>query len=117
MIRGIVALFASGLLTNPLVLLGVITGSLFYAFLSANEIYLIYKTPAFYGISLLLVCSYILGFRRVYQENGKTDWKETFLAIIGGLFKFVVASVLMISFISLFDFGDAMITANTKNEF
>ena len=46
---------------------------------------------------------YILSFRRVYQPDGGTDWQETLLAIIGGAFRLVVASLLMISFISLFD--------------
>lgn len=112
MIRGIVALFSSGILTNPLVLLGILFGSLFYAFLSANDIYQIYKTPAFYGLALILACGYIIGFRRVYKENGDTDWGETTLAVIGGIFKFVIASILMISFISFFDFSDTTLTTS-----
>ena len=110
MIKGVIALFTSGILANPLVLLGILFGSLFYAFLSANDIYQIYKTPAFYGLAVFISCYYILKFRRVYKENGDTDWGETLLAIICGIFKFVAASIFMIVFISFFDFSDTILT-------
>ena len=106
MIRGIVALFTSGILTNPMVLLGIVLGSVFYGMFDGTQIFQIYKKPSFYGLALVLSCIYVLGFRRVYTENGDTNWTETLLAIVAGVFKFVLASVLMISFISLFDMGD-----------
>lgn len=106
MIKGILALFTSGIMTNPMVLMGIILGSVFYSFLDGPEIFQIYKKPSFYGIALILSCIYVLGFRRVYTEDGETDWFETLLAIAVGVFKFVLSSALMISFISLFDMGD-----------
>lgn len=106
MIRGIVALFTSGIMTNPMVLLGIILGSILYFCLDSSQIFQIYKLPSFYGMALILACVYVLGFRRIYTENGDTDWLETGLSIVASVFKFVLASILMISFISLFDMGD-----------
>lgn len=106
MIRGILALFTSGILTNPMVLAGIILGSVFYSMFDGAEIFQIYKKPSFYGLAFVLSCVYVLGFRRIYTEDGDTDWTETSLAIAAGVFRFVLASVLMISFISFFDMGD-----------
>lgn len=107
MIKGIIALFTSGILTNPLVLLGIITGACLYAFFSGAEIFALYKNPLLYVGAFAVSTFYVLRFRRVYQPDGSTDWQETLLAIIGGTFKLVVASLLMISFISLFDLGSS----------
>lgn len=105
MIKGIIALFTSGILTNPLVLLGIISGSVFYFCFDGSQIFGIYKKPLFYTLALVVSSFYILYFRRVYRPSGETDWSETLLAILGGTVKLVFASLLMISFISLFDLG------------
>ena len=106
MIKGIVALFTSGIMTNPMVLFGVALGSLFYAFFESDKITQIYKSPSFYGVVLILSCIYVVGFRRVYKTNGDTDWFETSLSVLAGMFKFIFASLLMISFIYMCDMGD-----------
>ena len=106
MIKGIIALFTSGTLTNPMVLAGILTGSVLYAFFDSNDIFGVYQSFSFYGMAFLFATVYTIGFRRVYYANGETNWNETFLALLGGVFKFVVASLLMMSFISLFDMGD-----------
>lgn len=106
MIKGILALFTSGILTNPMVLAGMLVGAVLYSFLDGSEIFQIYKKASFYGMALLCSCIYVIGFRRTYKENGDTDWTETLLSVAGGVFKFVLASLLMMSFISLFDMSD-----------
>lgn len=106
MIRGIIALFTSGLMTNPMVLSGIILGSVFYFLMDAGTIFQIYKSLSFYGLALMLAGGYVLGFRRVYTPDGETDWTETILSVAAAFFKFVLASLLMISFISFFDMGD-----------
>ena len=105
MIKGIVALFSSGILTNPMVLLGVIMGSFFYALCDAAKIMQIYKSLSFYGLIAIISVVYIIGFRRVYKADGETDWMETILAIFAGMLKLVIASVLVMSFIYMFDMG------------
>ena len=106
MIRGIIALFASGVMTNPMVLLGILLGGVCYSFMDGHQIFQLYKMPLFYGIALLLAMIYVLGFRRVYTTEGTTDWFETFLAVLGAFLRFIFASLLMLSFVSLFDMGD-----------
>ena len=107
MIRGILALFTSGLMTNPMVLAGITIGCILYSFLDGGEIFQIYKNPAFYGFALLCSCIYVIGFRRTYKESGETDWTETLLSVAVGVFRFVFASLLMMSFISLFDMSSS----------
>ena len=106
MIKGIIALFTSGTLTNPLVLSGILVGSLLYAFLDGNDIFIVYQNLSFYGLAFFLSAVYIISFRRSYHANGETDWPSTLMSVLGGVFKFVIASLLMISFISLFDMSD-----------
>lgn len=106
MIRGLIALFTSGTLTNPMVLAGILVGSLLYAFLDGDDIFKVYQSVSFYGVALLLAMAYTLGFRRAYHANGDTDWGATMAAVVGGVLKFVLASLLMMSFISLFDMSD-----------
>ena len=106
MIKGIVALFSSGILTNPMILLGIVSGSLFYAYFDADKITQIYKTPSFYGVVLLVSCIYVIGFRKKYKSDGDIDWFETMLSVLTGVVKFVVAGLLMISFIYMCDMGD-----------
>ena len=105
MFRGILALFTSGLIVNPMVICGMVTGIALYSLLDSREIFQVYKNPLFYGIALCLAGVYVIGFRRVYKTTGETDRTETFLSIIGAFFRFVLTSLLMISFISLFDMG------------
>lgn len=107
MMKGFIALFTSGILTNPLVLLGILCGALFYAFFDAERITMIYKSASFYGTAFFISSAYILGMRKVYKPNGDVDWFETILAVLGGTIKLVLASLLMISFIYLFDFSDS----------
>ena len=58
-------------------------------------------------IATLSVSEFVYnGIARTYKENGDTDWTETLLSVAGGVFKFVLASLLMMSFISLFDMSD-----------
>lgn len=106
MFRGIFALFTTGLILQPMVLCGIVLGCFFYGFLSGNEIAAVYKSFWFYLAAMVPPTVYFLGFRRVYQTNGKTDWTETMLGLAAGWFKLVASSLLMIAFISFFDMGD-----------
>ncbi len=108
MFRGILALFTTGLILQPMVLCGIILGCFFYVFFSGNEISEIYKSPVFYLAAVIPPAIYILGFRRVYHENGQTDWTETILGLFSGWFKLIASSLLMIAFISFFDMGDVV---------
>ena len=107
MIRGILALFTSGLMTNPMVLSGIVVGSILYGFLDGGEIFQVYKNPLFYASALLCSCIYVIGFRRTYKTTGETDWSETLLSVAVGVFRFVFSSLLMMSFISLFDMSSS----------
>ena len=101
MLRGLLALFSSGIFLNPMVLSGIVFGWVCYAYLDSEEIWAIYKSASFYGCVLFATGCYILFFRRVYRPNGDTDWLETGLAFGAAVFKFLLASVLTISFFAM----------------
>ena len=76
MLKGLQALLASGLLLDPMVLLGIVTGSAFYFGLNSEQITAIYFDYRFYG-----------------------------LAAVFSFLKVVISSLLVMSFISLISFG------------
>ena len=101
MIKGLVTLFTSGLFLQPFVLGGVIFGWWCYAYLDSENIWQIYKSFYLYAGIIITSALYTLCFRRVYKQDGDTDWVETGLAFSGNVFKFFAASLLTISFFAM----------------
>lgn len=106
MIKGIVALFTSGAIFNPMILLGIFFGILFDVKMSYEQmIEHIYKNYRFYLLALLLAAAYNFVFHRVYDDGGdKLDKAAMAGNIIFSALKFVVSSALTISFIELLSF-------------
>lgn len=106
MIKGIVALFTSGAIFNPMILLGIFFGILFDVKMSYEQmIEHIYKNYHFYLLALLLAAAYNFVFHRVYDDGGdKLDKAAMAGNIIFSALKFVVSSALTISFIELLSF-------------
>ncbi len=106
MIKGIVALFTSGAIFNPMILLGIFFGILFDVKMSYEQmIEHIYKNYHFYLLALLLAAAYNFVFHRVYDDGGDRLDKAAMAGnIIFSALKFVVSSALTISFIELLSF-------------
>lgn len=106
MIKGIVALFTSGAIFNPMILLGIFFGILFDVKMSYEQmIEHIYKNYHFYLLALLLAAAYNFVFHRVYDDGGdKLDKAAMAGNIIFSALKFVISSALTISFIELLVF-------------
>ena len=78
MFKGLWALFASGLIFNPALLLGAFTGIIAYIALDSEHLKILYTDYHLYILFLLLSCLYVYFFQKTLQDNLRDiDWKET----------------------------------------
>ena len=68
MLKGLQALLASGLLLDPMVLLGIVTGSAFYFGLNSEQITAIYFDYRFYGLAAVVQKSKESRFHRTVSS-------------------------------------------------
>lgn len=102
MIKGLLALFTSGAILNPMILLGIAFGIFSYMFLTAEEISALYTDYRFYLLAVLIAFVYNFLFKKVYQDGGyNLDIGTTMLNVLGSSLKLVISSLLMLSFISM----------------
>ena len=88
MIKGILSLFTSGAILNPMVL--------------AEQITALFSDYRFYLLGLLIAFVYNFLFKKVYQEGGyNLDTGATLLNVLGSAFKLFLSGILMISFLSM----------------
>lgn len=103
MIKGIIALFKTGIIFNPFVFFGVVLG--FYTVLSSHQetMILLFKQLNFYLLILLLAFLYHYLLKKVYKEDGNTlDYVRMIFNIFCSLFKFIISCVLSIIFMMMF---------------
>ena len=104
MFKGLRALFTSGLIFNPMVLLGVISGIVSYVKFEAEKIVLLFSQPSFYGVVLLASLLYTCFFARVYKEGSvSVDWVSTTWNVAANSLKYLAAFVLAMFFIGMID--------------
>jgi len=102
MLRGLKALFMSGLFWDPMVLLGIFTGSLLYFNFEYEQIESVYFDARFYALAAIIGVLYNFSFRPVYRRGGRgIDYQYTTVNAILAFLKLVISSVLVMSFISL----------------
>ena len=106
MLKGLQALVSSGILLDPLVLLGLVLGSVFYFELSDEQITAIYFDYRFYALAFIISLIYNFVVRPVYRRGGMSiDTKRTMSNVVLSCLKFVLSSLLMMAFISFWSFG------------
>ncbi len=100
MIKGILALFKTGIIFDPFVLCGILMGFI-TAFSSHKEVLEnLYKQNSFYLLLLLLAFFYHYLLKKVYKDDGYTlDYLRMALNIVLSVVKFVVACALSIVFV------------------
>lgn len=105
MIRGIISLFTSGAIFNPMVLLGIICGIGSIIRLNADEIKSLATDYHFYLLIALVSFGYVFGFKKEYKEGG-IDLNYTAMAFtsIWGIVKFILAYFLSMSFVFMISF-------------
>ena len=105
MFKGLVALFTSGAIFNPMVLLGVALGIFAMIKLDAEAIRSLALDYHLYLLALLISAAYVFVFKRIYKEGGiNLDYAAMAFASVAGVLKFALAFVLTLSFIVLVSF-------------
>ena len=103
MIRGLIALFSSGLIFAPQVLFGIISGLIFGAKLTIEQIKDIYCSPIFYITVFSALSLYVYMFKLTYKNRrGAIDWGDNFLRVIGYCAMFFISNAMTISFMYTF---------------
>ena len=105
MFRGLAALFGSGLIFHPLVLLGIVSGSVEFFKLDNEQIWQLYQNWRFYALVVLAAAIWALTLGRTYQEDGITpDWGHMTGAAAGGAVMLLISNFCVIMFWYLISF-------------
>lgn len=106
MIKGILALFNTGVIFNPMVLLGILLGFTAMIFLEGEQLKALYTNYHLYLLMFFISALYVYFFRRVYYRGGvETDWNQTIASMIGHFLRFVLSFICGMLFIYSISFG------------
>lgn len=103
MIKGLLSLFTSGIIFNPMVLGGVILGIFCMTEMENEAIRALFLNYNLYLAVLLFSILYNFLFKRVY-DGASLDMGAMVGQIILGVIRFVFAAVLTMSFVVLISF-------------
>ncbi len=105
MIKGIIALFTSGIIFNPMVLLGIIGGITVMARLDEDAIHALLTDYHLYLLAALVSFGYIFVFQKEYKEGGvEINYAAMVFTAIWGIVKFFLAFILSMSFVMMLSF-------------
>lgn len=102
MIKGIMALFRTGIIFDPFVLLGIFMG--FFTALTPNKevMEILYQQNSFYLLILLIAFLYNYFIKKVYKDDGYTlNYVRMALNIVFSVVKFVISCSLSIVFVMM----------------
>ncbi len=106
MIKGIINLFKSGLILNPMILLGICTG-IFLSYRHGLQYFYsnIIVNYDFYLICVSVAFVYTFAFRQVYKGySNVVDWAETFKRFIGNSFLLIITTIFTVIFFGILFF-------------
>ena len=102
MIKGLIALFTSGIIFSPMVLLGVIAGACAILMLSSEALRGLFSDYHFYALAAFLSAVWTFGFSKIYQEGGvDVDWQATSWRAVWNFVRFLISFVLAMCFVVL----------------
>jgi hypothetical protein len=105
MIKGIVALFTSGILFKPMVLLGIISGFVFMFGFDEQARQMLTEVPFLYVAVAVVAVLYTFSWDKVYKEGGEeVDWVSTTGLAVWNFALYFIALFLTISFVVLISF-------------
>ena len=105
MIKGLMALFTTGIIFNPLVLLGVATGLFAMARLTNEQIKDLFFDYHLYLLVLLVSAVYSFIFKKVYKDDGITpDYAAMAFSTLLGILKFAFAAGMSMAFVMMLSF-------------
>ncbi len=102
MLRGLKALFMSGIFWDPMVLLGMTFGSLLYFNFDYEQIEAVFFDVRYYALAAVIGVLYNFSLWPVYKRGGRyIDYTYTTVNSILSFMKLVLSSILVMSFINL----------------
>ncbi len=102
MIKGILALFTSGAILNPMILFGIFTGFLFSWKLTGEQIMELYFNPRFYALIFLVATGYTFLFKKIYKQGGyELDTGACWIRVVASMGRFFLSNLLSLSFVQL----------------
>ena len=105
MIKGLMALFTTGIIFNPMVLLGVVTGFFAIARLNEEQIKELFFDYHLYLLVLLISAVYSFVFKKVYKDDGLTpDYAAMTFGTLLGVVKFAFAAGMAMAFVMMLSF-------------
>ncbi len=105
MIKGLIALFTSGTILNPMVLLGIGLAIFCMIKMDAEQMRQLFGDYHLYAFVAFFSFVYTFVFKKVYKDDAvNLDYTSMILSAIGGILKFVLACALTISFIIMISF-------------
>ncbi len=105
MIKGIVALFTSGVIFSPMVLLGIFLAVYCMMRMDAEQMRALFMDYRLYVWVAFISFVHVFLFKKIYKDDGVShDYVAMIISVLGGIIKFVLACSLMISFIVLLSF-------------
>lgn len=106
MFKGLAALFTSGAILNPMVLLGVVFGLFLGIKFDGEQITLVYQNYRLYVLIIIIATIYNFLFKRIYKSGGyELDVWVVIGHSIGSSFKMIISSLLAIAFVVLLSFN------------
>jgi len=105
MIKGIISLFTSGIIFNPLILAGIAFGIFCMSTKDAEAIQAVFKDFHLYLLVFIFSTVYVFAFKKVYKDDcDNLNWGVMIFQSVWGVVKFTLAALLTISFIVMFSF-------------
>lgn len=105
MFRGLISIFSSGLILNPLFILGVASGAFLSHRFSEETIFGIFTDYEIYLVAVAIAFVYTFAFRQVYKGYSKVvDWNATFERFVGYSGMLIITSILSAIFFEFWIF-------------
>ena len=106
MLKGFLALFTTGLIFKPMLLLGGIIGIVSYVLLDGESLKILYTNWQLYALFFIISCLYVYFFKKTYTEKAyQTDWKETSKTMFSEFFVICFSFIVGMLLASFFDFS------------
>ena len=106
MIKGFLALFTTGLIFKPMLLLGGVIGIVSYVTMSGEQLKILYTDWRLYVLFFIISGLYTFFFKKTYIENAdRIDRIETSKTALGEFFVLSFSFVIGMLLASFFDFS------------
>ncbi|MBE6453282.1 MAG: hypothetical protein E7017_00135 [Alphaproteobacteria bacterium] len=102
MFKGIIALFTSGIIFNPFVMMGIGCGVWAIINLPPEDIRTLFLDCRLYIIVAIVAVIYTFLFAKIYKQGGRyIDWNSTMWLAVWNFVRYFISFVLAMSFVTM----------------